>query len=217
MVQTRSLLIALLLLSGSSALAQPNPAPLPPPPAPYGQPYAQPYSYVPPEAAAPQRNGFYIGFSLGVGGLQFTDNDGNESDRENSIAFQLLRIGTALNPALLIGANIGGWGKTYESDFGEDATLTLVRVSVELTYYPILNPYAVDFFVRGGIGASSLAIEQGAFEASEEGGAAHVGLGIEKRLGRRFTLGGSLDFHYAKLTEDFNANYWELAAQFSWY
>lgn len=190
-----------LLVTAAQTQAQPNPGGPPP--------YNQPYSTPPP---APAHDGFYIGFSLGAGGLQF-EADGDSSERETGVSFTVLRLGGAITERFLLGANLGGWGKSFD----DGSTITLVRVSAEAIYYPVLNPGGVDLFIRGGLGMSQLKLEAPGFEGEEEGGAAHLGVGIEHRFGRRFALGASLDLHYASLTDDVSANYWEAAVQFTWY
>lgn len=186
-----------------------------------GAAQAQPHPAPPPGGAhppglQPAHEGFYIGFSLGGGGLKFTHPDGKSSSREESLAITLLRLGVALDERLLLGANLGGWTRKEEDFLPEERTMTLVRINAEAIFYPVVG--AADVFVRGGLGIARLSIDIGDTEVFEEDGAAlHVGGGVEKRLGTRFAVGASLDWHFARLTEDLEANYWELALQFTWY
>jgi hypothetical protein len=242
MIRSASSLIVALTLAASPALAQPQPpapgpAPAPdapsappegyppqpadaPPPAAYAPPAEPQPVYVPmgPAVARPFHDGFYIGFSLGAGGLQFTDAQGNESERENSAALTLLRLGGAISDNLLLGANLGGWSKTFEEEDGFDTTVTLVRMNFEATFYPILNPDAVDVYLRGGLGVSRLTLDiEGFGEADEDGTDVTAGVGLERRLGERFAMGLGFDWHYSRLTDDVAANYWEAALLFNWY
>ena len=169
-----------------------------------------------PPALQPAHQGFYIGFSLGGGGLKFTERDGRSTSREESVALTLLRLGVALHERLLVGANLGGWSKTDEEFVPDERTTTLVRINAEAIYYPVLGD--VDVSVRGGLGIARLGVDIGDTEIFKQDGAAlHVGAGVEKRLTTRFALGASLDWHFARLSEDLDANYWELALQFTWY
>lgn len=194
----------------STASAQPSNTP---PSAPAGY-------YGAPQAAPPLRGGFYAGVGLGVGGLEFTEDDGGSisEDRETSGTLSI-RLGGAISPRLLIGANLGGWGKSFENSWGgEDVTLTLVNVSAELTYYPLLNPQGVDLYVRGGLGTARVAVSDsdGDEIVGESGVAGHLGVGIEKRVGRRMALGFGFNLHGGSFDEG-GANYVDGALSLTWY
>jgi opacity protein-like surface antigen len=217
-MKTSPLFVVVVILAGLLATdavqAQPHPGP---PPGGVAPPYRAP----PPPGSGPSlqpaHQGFYIGFSLGAGGLKFADRDSKSSSREESVALTLLRLGVALHDRLLVGANLGGWSKTYEDDISfADRTVTLVRINAEAICYPFVGE--ADVFVRGGLGVARLGVEIGDVEVfNEQGAAMHVGAGIERRLTTRFALGVSLDWHFARLTEEVDANYWEAALQFTWY
>lgn len=216
-MKTSFALVGLVILAGSlvAGPVQAQPHSVPPPAV-----AAPPPGAPPPDGAAPAlqpaHQGLYIGFSLGGGGLKFTERDGRSTSREVSVALTLLRLGVALHERLLVGANLGGWTQKEEMFVPDERTTTLVRINAEAIYYPILGD--VDVSVRGGLGIARLGVDIGETEVLKEDGAAlHAGAGVEKRLTDRFALGASLDWHFARLTEDVDANYWELALQFTWY
>lgn len=161
------------------------------------------------------RDGFYIGFNVGAGGLAFEFGDWT-TERETSAAFAL-RLGGALAPQFLLGGNLGGWSK----EFDDGSTVTIVRISAEATVFPAgaMPGPGKGFFLRGGAGISRVEIEiPGLGTADDDGTALHAGTGYEWRIGDgNFHLGVALDWQFAFFENDVSADYWEGTLQFMWY
>src|SRR5262245_39509283 len=86
-------------------------------------------------------HGFFIGFNLGAGTAQIT-NDGESSDHEWGGAGNF-RLGGAIKNNLLLGAEFTGWTKDQDG-----STVSLSSVLFAVTYYPTTE----GFFLRGGMG-----------------------------------------------------------------
>ncbi len=132
------------------------------------------------EAQNPQtRQGFFI--SVGLGGGSF----GCEGcgDRETGGA-GVIHLGGTLNPRLLLGADLSGWSK---SEGG--ARITHANATAALQFYPSA---ASGFFVKGGLGVSTLEFEASGggftFSGRESGLGLTGGLGYDIRLGANFSL-----------------------------
>ena len=158
------------------------------------------------EASAqnPDREGFFIGFGAGVGSLGVDQ----ESDRESSAA-GYLKVGTALNEKVLLGAEFSGWVK---EEGGVNLTVSFATASAYL--YP--NPEN-GFFVKGGLGIATIDVGLGGFGSVRQNGrAATVGAGYDIGLGARFGLTPYIDYHYGSFN-DGNANLLKAGIGFNWY
>ena len=99
------------------------------------------------------RDGFTISFGLG-GGSAGSSCDGCHNDRESAPSVYL-RLGGALRPGLVLAGEINGWSKT-KTELGVEGTLTIVTVNALVQWYPVP---ANGFFVSGGVGAGTMALD----------------------------------------------------------
>jgi hypothetical protein len=127
-------------------------------------------------AQAPTRTGFFIGFGLGWGSLGFEDGD----EREGGVA-GYFKIGGAISPSVLLGAESNGW---YKEELG--IAITSGNLSAVAYVYP--NP-ASGFYLKGGLGLARLEVDAGSFgSASDEGLGLTLGAGYDIGFGGRFAL-----------------------------
>jgi hypothetical protein len=130
------------------------------------------------------RKGFWIGFGLGYGSLGFSC-QGCASDREGALSGHL-KMGGTVSPKLLLGGELNGWTKADPSG----TTTTIGNASLAAYFYPAP---AGGFFLRGGLGFSSLAVE-----------------GFNSETGLGFILGGGYDIRVGtnmSVTPYMNLNY----------
>jgi hypothetical protein len=127
--------------------------------------------------ANPQtRQGFWIGFGFGAGSLGCED-CGDE--RESGVNVNL-RMGGTLSQRLLIGGELNGWSKSEG-----DATLTVGNAGPVVLFYPSANG---GFFLKGGLGLSTISLDFGSETFDEQGVGLTLGLGYDARVGRGFAL-----------------------------
>jgi hypothetical protein len=139
----------------SPALPAPPPAPAPPPP---------PVAVAASAPSGPTRDGFTIGFSLGVGQLA-TDSD---SIHGGGLS---VRLGLALSPSLLLQAHV-------ETIAADDSGATVYETFSGATLTGFLGPR---FYLGGGLGRVTLSVNdaRGHEVGSEHAGGALVLLGLE--------------------------------------
>jgi hypothetical protein len=228
---------------------QPAPGQHPPPqyaPAPgqsappqYPPQYAPPPPY-PPAQAAPyqrpqkQRDRWYIGFGLGLGNgrVKFpgdTLSFGEFLGKEGPPVSLSFKIGATVTPRLLVGFDLGlvaasAEHRTLAGDL--ERSLGIVNLDAVATFFPLER----GFFVRGGLGLSSLSATEkvagATTEASASGANLLAGVGYAFWLGRSFNLTLSLDVSgqtYGS-TENWaggdgpeSSSFWTLGVGFDWY
>jgi hypothetical protein len=107
---------------------------------------------IPASAQKPQiREGFWIGFGFGYGGLDITC-DGCEVDRENGVS-GYLKLGGSLSQNVLLGVQSLGWYKDIE---GVD--LSQGSLTGNVWWYPSATG---GFWLTGGAGLSRLEVDAG--------------------------------------------------------
>lgn len=153
-------------------------------------------------AQRPQtREGFWIGFGFGYGGLDLTC-DGCEIDRESSIS-GYLKLGGTLSDRLLIGGQTLGWTKEEDGITVRQGSLT-----GNLWWYPSATG---GFWLTGGAGLAVIDADAGIGGSdSENGFAALAGLGYDIRVGRNISIVPSATWQFG-FYDDFNANVIQLA------
>jgi len=164
------------------------------------------------------RHGFMIGANLGGGTAAVSASGGGasvSSSREAGVAGNF-RFGWGLTPNLTLGLESNAWTK---SESGSTVAFTVSALTA--TYYP--NPHQ-GFYVRAGVGGGSqkLSVDQGGISAvaSQTGFGFTGGLGYEMRLGRKWSLGPSLDYAYNSVDVGggtLSANYVNFSAGLNWY
>lgn len=127
----------------------------------------------------PVREGFFIG--LGIGGGSFGCSAC--SGRESGLSGQL-KLGGTLNSRWLVGVESNAWTKEESG-----ARLTHANVSAMAQFYPAATN---GFFLRGGIGVSSLEVRVSSggtsLTARESGLGLTAGLGYDVRVGGNFSI-----------------------------
>jgi hypothetical protein len=138
------------------------------------------------------RQGFFASVGLGFGSFGCGDCD----EREGSGA-AVIYLGGTLNPQLLLGGEVSGW--TKEEDGGRR---THSNLSASVQFYPSATS---GFFVRSGIGGSSVEIEftsgNSTLTISDEGFGATAGLGYDIRVGSNFSVTPYATFAYGSVAE----------------
>src|SRR5213083_2860069 len=109
------------------------------------------------------RKGFWIGFGFGYGSYTCTacGSTGGVSG--------YLKMGGTVSPHLLLGGETNGWTKS-------EGGFTTTAGNASFTGYYYVQP-AGGFFLRGGVGLSTVSISQGGSSASNSGLGATAGLG----------------------------------------
>jgi hypothetical protein len=216
-------------VSPSASVPAPAPSPvpataIPAPAAPAPPPRVSPTDVTTPEPGAvltashevvPGHQGFYIGASVGFGSLG--GSGGGEREAAPSFVF---RNGGAFSEKFLLGYEVGLWGKPLEN---EDWT-GFFGLALVGTYYLVVSDN-LDVFLRGGLGVAAYVYALYAedsppreeFIIQEGGFMTQFGGGVEKRLSKRFAMGGSLDFHYAAVADAFSLNFIATTVMVSWY
>jgi hypothetical protein len=100
-------------------------------------------------ADPPVRNGWSVGFGVGVGWTAWTWPDG--ARRTEGSASGNLRVGWAVRNDCLVGLEMWGWSKSYSIEYVPEnvPTETIVWAATPaVTYFP----GDAGFFVRGGVG-----------------------------------------------------------------
>ena len=122
------------------------------------------------------REGFFIGFGLGVGSLGCQDCGSRESGFSG-----YLKLGGTVNEKLLLGFESNGWVKQQSG-----VTLSQSNASAVAYFYPQVES---GFFLKGGFGVSTLKLDVSGFGSGSESGFGVVaGLGYDARVGTNFSL-----------------------------
>jgi hypothetical protein len=207
--------LAVMGLGERPAAAQYGPPPPPPPPPQggYYRPAPQPYYYqAPPPPPGPQRRGFTIGGSLGLGGVSFEDTRGN-SDDWGGFGMEG-HIGGMITPQL--GILLDGWLVVAAMD---DSTAIAHNIgTVDLRYF------IGRFWLQGGLGLAAYSISTcdstGNYcrsgDSSETGGAFLVGAGLEIIQSPHLTMDLSLRLGAAGYS-DFTMGMSSLLLGLNWY
>jgi len=153
------------------------------------------------------RDGFFIGFGIGGGTFGCCEC----GTRESGVAGHL-KLGGTLSPQLLLGAESSAWTKEEGG-----ARLTHANLSALLQFYPAVTS---GFFVRGGIGISTLeaSASQGGLSVSarETGLGLSAGLGYDIRVGQNFSISPYGTFDWGNF-DGGSANHFQLGLGVTWH
>jgi hypothetical protein len=159
------------------------------------------------QVGAPERDGFFIGLGLGGGSFGCSDC----GDRQSGLSGHL-KLGGAVSSQLLLGVESSAWTK---EDGG--ARLTHTNVSALAQFYPAP---ATGFFLRGGIGVSTLeaSVASGglSFSGRETGLGLTAGLGYDVRVGNGFSVSPYGTFGWGDF-EGGSANTFQLGLGVTWH
>ena len=128
------------------------------------------------------RKGFWIGFGFGYGSLSCT----NCSSSGSFSGY--LKMGGTVSPHLLLGGETNGWTKS-------EGGFTTTAGNASFTGYYYVQP-AGGFFLRGGVGLSTVSISQGGSSASNSGLGATAGLGYDVRVGTNTSITPVFNYVY---------------------
>jgi hypothetical protein len=168
---------------------------------------------------AHSRDGFFIGFGLGLGNAGANLN-GLDPDRENSGTGNF-RLGWAIANNTTLGLESSSWMKTYGNidGAGTDLKLTGTVTTFALTYFP----QNIGFYLRGGLGVATgtAKLENGVLSISDtETGLGLLGaLGYEWRLTQKFALGPQFQYAYLNIGGDGteSVDFVSATLQMTWY
>ena len=140
----------------------------------------------PAAAQTPQtRDGFWIGVGMGYGTLGVGCEGCDDLGRTGGLS-GYVKVGAALSPSLLVGAETNGW---YKNEDG--VTGTLGNASAALYFYP--KPEE-GLFVKGGVGYSRLGLDDGLTNDSDGGLGLVLGAGYDFRLAGNTSLTPVLNY-----------------------
>lgn len=158
---------------------------------------------VAPAQNAQTRKGFWIGFGFGYGSYGFSCNGCSGTGREGSIS-GYLKMGGTVSPKILLGGETNGWTR---SEGG--GTITAANASFATYFYP--QP-ANGLFLRGGIGASTISLDDGLGNTTNETGfGATLGGGYDLRVGANTSITPVLNWVWGNPADGFNHNFFQLA------
>jgi len=129
------------------------------------------------EAQRPHtREGFFIGFGLGLGTLGCDDCDEREAGLSG-----YLKLGGTVNDRVLLGFESSGWTKEESG-----VTLSQGNASAVVWFYPTA---ASGFYLKGGLGLATLDLTiEDVGSGDETGAGVTLGLGFDARVGSNFSL-----------------------------
>lgn len=141
-----------------------------------------------------ERNGFWIGFGVGVGSANLTCDDCEGGRETGGVGF--LRMGGTLNDRILLGGEVNVWSKEQDG-----ITVNLYDLLATMTVYP--RP-ASGFFVKGGLGAAFTdnEIHVGNQTITTDLGTGLgllVGAGYDVRVKRNLSITPAVSFWYGRL------------------
>ena len=156
------------------------------------------------EAARHAREGFWIGFGFGAGSLGCEGCD----DRETGFS-GYLKLGSTINPHVLLGAETNGWVKSEDGVNFMHGNLS----AVAYLYPSVTN----GFYLKGGLGVATNRIEAGDFgTASERGPGAVLGIGYDIRIRNNLSLTPYANALGGKFDSG-NTNLIQLGLGFTWH
>ena len=160
------------------------------------------------QAEAAARDGFFIGFGLGGGSFGCSEC----SNRESGFAGHL-KLGGTVSPQLLLGAESSVWTKEMEGG----VRFTHANLSALAQFYPSV---AAGFFLRGGIGISTLEVSASdggvSVSASDTGLGLSAGLGYDIRVGQNFSISPYGTFDWGNF-DGGSANNFQLGIGVTWH
>jgi hypothetical protein len=147
------------------------------------------------EAATAQeprrREGFWAALGVGYGSNSLTCGAGCSvySNFKGGSPTLALKMGGTPNPRLRLGGEVNVWVK----DVGGGVTESVGNVSAAAYFYPSARG---GFFVKGGVGMSSLGFDQGSASSTTDGVGFVTGLGYDMRLGGKWSLAPVSNFYF---------------------
>ena len=137
--------------------------------------------------APPTREGFWISLSAGWGSVGFTCDGCPDIDREMGTSGNL-RLGTALNPNILLGVEITGWTQWWD-----DSGANFLRSSLlgAVTVYPMTTG---GLFLAAGAGYTVYSEKLDPDEVTVNGVGGMVRLGYDIRVAKNFSVSPYGDF-----------------------
>jgi hypothetical protein len=134
----------------------------------------------PAAAQHPQtREGFWAGVGMGWGSFGLSCDGCDGVDRTGSYS-GYFKLGGTLSPNLLLGAELNGWHKNESG-----ASVEFGNASAAAYWYPMLQS---GMFLKGGVGYSRLAADDGFISASDGGWGLIAGVGYDLRVARSTSL-----------------------------
>jgi len=145
------------------------------------------------------RGGFWSSFGIGYGSAHercgTTTAPYGCADTTVSGITGFVRMGTSLRPTLLLGGELSGWYREYESG-GETSGEVLASLAAVVLVFP--KPSSGLFF-KGGVGLSSYYFSPGGASARGVGWGAVAGVGYDISIGgvaKYFVLTPTADLSY---------------------
>jgi Outer membrane protein beta-barrel domain len=134
---------------------------------------------------AQTREGFWAGVGMGWGSFGLSCDACDGLERTGSYS-GYVKLGGTLRSNLLLGAEVNGWTKSEEG-----ATIEFGNASAAAYWYPTLES---GMFVKGGLGYSRMAADNGGDGASDGGFGLLAGVGFDMRVGGNTSLTPVLNY-----------------------
>jgi hypothetical protein len=123
--------------------------------------------------AVPHRDGFFIGFGFGGGGGQIS------GDEDVNGGMGWLTLGGTISQKVRLAADFEGFSPEDNEDF------TVGTSTVAVLFYPSARG---NFFLKGGVGASTVTIEGPGADGTGIGFGTVLGAGYDIRVGRKISI-----------------------------
>lgn len=173
----------------------------------------------------PSRNGWAVGFGLGVGSVSWTWPDGER--RHEVSASGDARFDWAVRNDCLVGIEMWGWSKSYSIEYAPEnvpAETIVWAATPAVTYFPA----NIGLFVRGGIGVGQGRLtvtpvpslgSAASDQTTDSGLALLAAAGYERQVTPHLALGAAAHIVYVALDQApfDNVTAYALTAQFNWY
>jgi hypothetical protein len=127
----------------------------------------------------PRRQGFFIGFGLGAG-------DGSVNNERVAAMTGWLTLGGTVSPKIRLAADFEGLAPINAVAITpDDGDMTTGTTTFSVLFYPSATS---SFFLKGGVGAASVAIVSSGPDGTGVGFGGTFGLGYDVRIGRNISL-----------------------------
>ncbi len=139
---------------------------------------------------APRPQGFFIGFGAGWSSLGYSCDGCTGTSRSSGVAVQV-RLGKALSPSLLVGADVESWNKTEGGKWAKTAAWTAAAY-----WYPMPSN---GLYLKGGVGLATINGTISGYAISGTGVALTGGLGYDWPISKAIYLTPTASYFYGSI------------------
>jgi hypothetical protein len=131
------------------------------------------------------REGFWAGIGMGWGSFGLSCDVCDDLGRTGSYS-GYFKLGGTIRPNLLLGAEVNAWTKSEDG-----GSVDLGNASAAAYWYPMPQS---GLFLKGGVGYSRMAADDGFVSASDNGWGLLAGMGVDMRIGSKTSLTPVLNY-----------------------